>query len=116
HRVLSPQAINRLHPVLDKMTIHPHLKEHLVWSYFYHRLSGLDSLSNELMQAMLNEYSQNKFLAVESLFINALKSDIISLKQLEIIEKFFSSKAFIKESAAFKCREIVRAGNKLKPV
>ena len=113
HGALSSDGINRVYAIRNKITIHPHAKEHIVWSYFKHRISGKDSLSDDLIQEMLQEYEENKFLAVESLFVDSLKNDVLSLSQIEVAENILSGKAFLKESISFKCREIIRSGNSL---
>jgi len=60
---------------------------------------------------MLECYSKHQFLAVESLFVEMLKNDFLSINQLGFAEKVFTGKSFVKEAAAFRCRHKVRTGN-----
>jgi hypothetical protein len=110
---LSTEAINRIYPLLDKIAIHNHTREHITWTYYKQRIHGLSSLSSDIFQDILNVYLIFKFLALESLVIEMLKTDILSLTQVKIAEKVFLSKAFSKESVAFKYRDMIRSGKKL---
>lgn len=108
---LSPTAILRKYPILNELSLNVHAKEHLAWSYFRHRIYGTEAWGEELLGEMIGVYAQFRYLAIESLFVEMLKHDRLSLKQLDQADQIFTGKAFIKEAKAFKCRHKIRSGN-----
>jgi hypothetical protein len=113
HNALSNEAIEKIYPMLNQLSLHDHAKEHVIWSYFSRKICETGSLTDDLFQEMFKCYSKHQLLAIESLIIEMLKNDFLSTNQLGIAEKVFTGKAFIKEAAAFKCRHKVRTGNLL---
>ena len=113
HGALSSGAIDKIYPLLDQLSLADHAKEHIAWSYFKRKIDGSESLSDELLHEMLECHAKHRFLAIESLFVEMLKHDALSMHQLERVENVFSGKAFVKEATACKCRHKVGNGHLL---
>lgn len=109
---INKQQLARLYSVLNLVHMDSSVKEHITWNYFKNKCDETDTtyISEELLKEIVETYTESKYLGLESLIIDALKTDKIQLNQISILEKSIFSKAFIKESVAFKHREIIRDG------
>ncbi|WP_110930291.1 hypothetical protein [Paenibacillus bouchesdurhonensis] len=109
---INKQQLNRLFSVLNLVDMDPSVKEHITWNYFKNKCDETDTtyINEELLEEIIANYMENQYLGLESVIIDALKTDRIQLNQILNLEKIFFSKAFIKESVAYKYREIVRNG------
>lgn len=112
---INKQQIARLYSVLNLVHMDSSVKEHITWNYFKNKCDETDTtyISEELLEKIVENYRESKYLGLESLIIDALITDRIQLNQVSNLEKSFFSKAFIRESVAFKYREIVRNGGVL---
>lgn len=102
--VFNKQQLARLYSVLNLVHMDSSVKEHITWNYFKNKCDETDTsyISEELLKEIVETYTESKYLGLESLIIDALKTDKIQLNQISILEKSIFSKAFIKESVAFK--------------
>lgn len=109
---INKQQLARLYSVLNLVHMDSSVKEHVTWNYFKNKYEETLTtyISEELLDEIVENYRENKYLGLESLIVDALKTDRIQLNLISKLEKSFFSKAFIKESVAFKHREIVRNG------
>ncbi|NQX43749.1 hypothetical protein HQN87_00270 [Paenibacillus tritici] len=115
HGELSKHELNRLYKVLSSIVMSPTAKEHITWFYFKLKCEDNSSefLNTELVNEMIVSYKQHKYLGIESLIIDAIKSEKINPQLLLSLGMEFTSKAFKKELATYKCRETVRKGGRL---
>ncbi|QUL56310.1 hypothetical protein KDC22_07335 [Paenibacillus tritici] len=115
HGELSKHQLTSLYKVLNSIVISPSAKEHITWLYFRLKCedNSLEFLNTELVNEMIVSYKQHKYLGIESLIIDAIKSEKINPQLLLPLEMEFTSKAFKKELATYKCRETVRKGGRL---
>ncbi|MUG46444.1 hypothetical protein [Paenibacillus woosongensis] len=112
HGSINKKQLARLYSVLNLVHMDSSVKEHITWNYFKNKCDETDTtyINEELLEEIVETYRESKYLGLESLIIDALKTDKIQLNQISKLEKCFFSKAFIKESVAFKHREIIRDG------
>lgn len=112
HGSINKKQLARLYSVLNLVHMDSSVKEHITWYYFKNKCDETDTsyINEELLEEIVENYKESKYIGLESLIINALKTDRIQLNQISNLEKSFFSKAFIQESVAFKYREIVRNG------
>lgn len=104
HGSLSPKAMERLYPLLDRLKLVNGAKEHVTWAFFKRKIDALHALDDGLFREMLEAYGKTRFLAIESLFVEMLKTDKLSMAQLRMAEGIFTGKAFIREAASFRSR------------
>ncbi|GAA0134691.1 hypothetical protein YSY43_15310 [Paenibacillus sp. YSY-4.3] len=109
---INKKQLARLYSVLHLVDLDSSVKEHIAWDYFKNKYEETNTryISEDLLEEIVETYTKSKYLGLESVIIDALKTDRIQLNQILNLEKIFFSKAFIKESVAFKYREIVRNG------
>ncbi|AZK44934.1 hypothetical protein [Paenibacillus lentus] len=109
---INKQQLARLYSVLHLVDMDSSVKEHIAWNYFKNKYEETNTryISEDLLEEIVETFTESKYLGLESVIIDALKTDRIQLNQILNLEKIFFSKAFIKETVVFKYREIVRNG------
>lgn len=99
HSLLNESTIEVITENKDSINIASSVKEHIIWLHFY-KLSW----SDEMLDKLINIYKEERYLALESRVISAIKSDEIDVSQLNKLENTFSSKEFIKQIESWKKR------------
>ncbi|MDO3411253.1 hypothetical protein QWJ34_15920 [Saccharibacillus sp. CPCC 101409] len=111
---LSARALSNLYPILNDTVLEREAREHIVWTHFLHESKRRGEIwTDEFVQRIVAEYRANRYIAVESLVVQGLKEDRVTETQIERLAEVMEAKAFVKESAAFRCREKVKAGGEL---
>jgi hypothetical protein len=114
HNKISVTALRNLFAILHDVTLVPEAKEHITWYYFRELVKQKEGLlSDDLLEEIIDYYRRNKYLALESLVIEALKEDRITTKQTIKCTEVFQSRAFNKELLSFQCRSVIRNGKLL---
>ncbi|SDG37116.1 hypothetical protein SAMN04488542_13842 [Fontibacillus panacisegetis] len=99
HSLLKETTIKVITENKDKINIAYSVKEHIIGFHFY-KLSWSDDMLDQLIKI----YKEERYLALESRVISAIKSDEIIVSQLNKLESIFSSKEFIKQIESWKKR------------
>ncbi|WP_168124006.1 hypothetical protein [Paenibacillus sp. HB172176] len=92
HSILDRETLKYLTENIDKLKINDSVKEHILWS-FYSEMEWTD----ELLVTLIEVYSVDRYIAVESIIVNAIKSDVIQNSQIDKIIKSFENKEIPKQ-------------------
>ncbi|MGM1048115.1 MAG: hypothetical protein ACQEXX_18510 [Bacillota bacterium] len=99
HSLLNESTIEVITENKDYINIASSVKEHIIWFHFY-KLSWSDDMLDQLIKINKEE----RYLALESRVMSAIKSDEIDVSQIYKLESIFSSKEFIKQVESWKKR------------
>ncbi|MFC5986490.1 hypothetical protein ACFPXP_08625 [Marinicrinis lubricantis] len=115
HDRSNKNQLTQLFNILKFLQVSPSAKEHIVWKYYKDKFEGRISkhINVELLKDLLHSYKQHNYSALESIIIDALKTDSIKQEDIIFLEETFSSRSFVKELFAYKCRMEIRRGRKL---
>ncbi|WP_068773830.1 hypothetical protein [Paenibacillus sp. FJAT-26967] len=114
HCLLSTEALVGLYETIGEIDINSQAKEHITWHYFKQRLLVESSIvGDDFLKDLLSVYEVTRYLALESLIIELLKTFRITNEQLVKIEDNVKSKTFLKESILYKYRSYIVRDNKL---
>lgn len=103
---LSEEVLSLLMSHKDIFDINPEVKEQFVWWYYREEInkSG-NSVSTNLLNELFREYKSTQSIGLESVVIQAIKSDVLTDSQIEEARSCFFSKAFEKEVFAYIIRK-----------
>ncbi|CAG7648149.1 hypothetical protein PAESOLCIP111_05538 [Paenibacillus solanacearum] len=111
HSQLSEIALTLLVSYRDKLNINQEVKEQFVWWYFREKVQKSGKrIDSNLLSELFHEYASSKSVGLESIVIQAIKSDVLTEAQLLQAEAIFSSKTFEKESFAYTIRKKIDLG------
>lgn len=99
HSLLDESTIEVITKNKDNINIASSVKEHIIWLHFY-KLPW----SDEMLDQLIKIYKEERYLALESRVISAIKSDEIDVSQINKLESIFSSKEFINQIESWKKR------------
>ncbi|TYA13510.1 hypothetical protein FRY98_12735 [Paenibacillus faecis] len=99
HSLLNESTIEVITENKDNINIASSVKEHIIWFHFYKV-----PWSDEMLDKLIKIYKEERYLALESRVISAIKSDEIDHSQINKLESTFSSKEFIKQIEIWKKR------------
>lgn len=99
HSLLHESTIEVITENKDEINIALSVKEHIIWFHFF-KLPW----SDDMMDQQIKIYKEERYLALESRVISAIKSDDINDSQIHKLESIFSSKEFQKQIERWKKR------------
>ncbi|WP_028596246.1 hypothetical protein [Paenibacillus assamensis] len=92
HSFLDIRGLETITNNKDILNIHPGVKEHVIWLYFC-KVEWSDHNFSELIRI----YREEKYLALESRIVSALKEDEVNENQIGKIQEVFNSKEIEKQ-------------------
>ncbi|MCP1310210.1 hypothetical protein [Paenibacillus tyrfis] len=111
HSLLSEEALSMIYSFRKRLAVAPAVQEHLVWRYFSGKVSKSgDSIDAKLFDEMIQEFIDSRSLGIESIIIQAVKSDFLTDSQLEKAKSVLTSKVFEKEYLACSFRKKIDSG------
>ncbi|WP_410769516.1 hypothetical protein [Fontibacillus sp. BL9] len=99
HSLLHESTIEVITENKDEINIASSVKEHIIWFHFYNL-----TWSDEMLDQLIKIYKEERYLALESRVVSAIKSDEINDSQIQKLESIFSSKEFRKHIERWKKR------------
>lgn len=114
HSLLSYPALKLIYELREDLHLAGEAREPLIWWYFRTELRRNDNrFDSVLFSMLLEEAAKHYTVALESIIIQALKSDALTSDQVSDAGRVFSSQAFLKESYAYQCRSCISEGDQL---
>lgn len=111
HSDLSDASLEAIYKYRNELIFIDSAKEHIVWFYFHKLVENIpSSISDTLLNDILEEYVRVRYLALESILIGLIMKEKITQEQLDKNESIFQSKAFRKQLLCREARIQVRTG------
>ncbi len=114
HGNVKSATLKSLYKYIDEINVELDVKEHIVWFYYvrlYQRTNALieDCVLNEIR----NDYMKFHFGALESLVIDLIRQNQMSLKQIQRAQEVMKNKEINKQYHIYKAKEDVDNGTLL---
>ncbi|MBP1991160.1 hypothetical protein [Paenibacillus eucommiae] len=110
HSDLSEVSLKGIYTYRNEININDHAKEHITWWYFRQMVDTIPPMiPDKMLNEIIDEYRRVKYIALESIILNLMKNERLSLKQVDSLKSEFHSKAFHKEAISFKAKNLIRS-------
>jgi hypothetical protein len=109
HTELDLESLRYITENRENLTLNYNALEHIVWNY-YRQLPW----SDELLIILLEEFKKERFIALESIIISAIKNDKTTREQIELISPEFTDKEIIRQLFFWEIRKKVNSQESLK--
>lgn len=103
---ISEKALELIVTHREKLNLCQEIKDHFVWSFYREAIGKSGSnIDSHLLNDILVEYTRTKSIALESIIIQAIKSDVLTKAQISKAKDIFTSLIFNKEVYAYNIRK-----------
>lgn len=108
---LSFEALEEIYRVRGDLLLSNSVEEHLLFSYFLK--ASKTSVTNELIQNVIEEYKRNMYVSLESVIVEWIKNEKLSPEQIEVAKQNFNDKEVVKQLRKLSAKHDLRNGKRL---
>jgi hypothetical protein len=95
---LTENALANYYRIKDHIILDREVKEHLLYGYYQQKIScGTKQIDNELFDQLIHDYLHENYVALESIIIRLMKSEVTSHDKISKLMDLFGEKKSIKK-------------------